>query len=125
MNDTSSSNTDSMKFTTQEELAKTVKAIQDVKQEYFRGPELKSNEQVKTLEAGINQVENSVISGKPPIDHSKLSKDENCKECTTNYSDPTQDQLIMYLHAYEYSGDGWSFKTNAPAWAGENIDSSI
>ena len=41
-----------------------------------------------------------------------------------NYSDPTQEQLIMYLHAYKYSGDGWSFETKIPKWAGENIESA-
>lgn len=43
--------------------------------------------------------------------------DPNCTECHTHHPDPTPNELIMYLHALRYSGDGWDFKTDPPEWA--------
>ncbi|XP_050529421.1 pseudouridylate synthase RPUSD2-like [Daktulosphaira vitifoliae] len=54
------------------------------------------------------------------FDHSKLSIDPYCKECQTNYRDPKPENLIMYLHAYKYSGPGWEYKTQMPNWANLN-----
>ncbi|KAJ2713703.1 DRAP deaminase [Coemansia spiralis] len=31
--------------------------------------------------------------------------------------DPTPDQLCIWLHAWRYSGRGWSYETDFPAWA--------
>ena len=28
--------------------------------------------------------------------------DPNCEDCKKTYEDPTQEQLVMYLHAYKY-----------------------
>ena len=73
----------------------------------------------------VNQLENTEICDRPTLDLTKLSTDKNCKECTLNYSDPNQEQLVMYLHAYKYSGDGWTFETKIPSWAGANITNLI
>ena len=54
------------------------------------------------------------------LDKSKLIIDPGCKECSMNFSDPTPEELVMYLHAYKYSGDNWSFETKLPKWADEN-----
>ena len=72
----------------------------------------------------VNENETVITEKQPTLQRNKITIDENCKECTMNYSDPTQEQLIMYLHAYKYSGDGWSFETKIPKWAGENIEST-
>ena len=41
-----------------------------------------------------------------------------CPQCgIAQYTDPSSDQLGIYLHAYRYTGPGWSFKTNClPEW---------
>ncbi|KAJ2719421.1 DRAP deaminase [Coemansia sp. Benny D115] len=33
--------------------------------------------------------------------------------------DPTEDELCIWLHAWRYSGPGWSYETPLPAWAQE------
>ena len=43
--------------------------------------------------------------------------DPHCQECRTVYKDPPSDTLVMYLHALRYSGQGWSYHTDLPAWA--------
>jgi len=43
--------------------------------------------------------------------------DEHCQDCKTKYKDPPADTLLMFLHAYKYSGQGWRYETNLPAWA--------
>ena len=64
-----------------------------------------------------NIKENSVQN---VLDKCKLIIDPCCKECSMNFSDPTPQQLVMYLHAYKYSGENWSFETKLPEWADEN-----
>jgi len=43
--------------------------------------------------------------------------DEHCQDCKTKFKDPPADTLLMYLHAYKYSGEGWQYETDLPAWA--------
>ena len=59
-------------------------------------------------------------TNQPSLDKSKLSFDSNCKECALNFNDPTEEQLVMYLHAYKYSGANWSYETKLPDWADEH-----
>jgi hypothetical protein len=43
-----------------------------------------------------------------------------CRECNVPVAntDPIPDQLALWLHAYKYSGQNWSFETpNLPLWA--------
>lgn len=41
-----------------------------------------------------------------------------CSECGLNLSpDPRPENLYIWLHAWKYSGDGWSFETEMPEWA--------
>ena len=54
------------------------------------------------------------------FDRNKLSVDKNCQECNISFCDPKPEQLIMYLHAYKYSGADWSFETKLPEWANED-----
>ncbi|KAJ1675913.1 DRAP deaminase [Spiromyces aspiralis] len=41
-----------------------------------------------------------------------------CPECGhAQFTDPSLDQLQIYLHAYRYSGPGWAFRTSVlPGW---------
>jgi len=51
--------------------------------------------------------------------HSRETEDEidpHCAECKIEYKDPPADTLIMFLHALRYSGEGWSYQTEMPAW---------
>lgn len=51
------------------------------------------------------------------MDKNKFTLDPFCKECLISYKDPKPKDLIMYLHAYKYSGPNWSYKTPMPIWA--------
>jgi len=47
----------------------------------------------------------------------KLSEDFDCQECKVQYKDPKPEDLMMYLHAFTYSGPDWMYKTPKPSWA--------
>jgi len=51
---------------------------------------------------------------------SKLTVDPYCQECKIQYKDPKPKDLIMYLHAFKYSGPDWSYETSMPVWANVN-----
>lgn len=51
------------------------------------------------------------------FDKSKLSVDPYCNECKVRYKDPEPKDLIMYLHAFKYSGPDWAYETPMPVWA--------
>ncbi|CAH1233487.1 RPUSD2 [Branchiostoma lanceolatum] len=46
--------------------------------------------------------------------------DPICDECRVSRRDPTPKELVMYLHALSYEGEGWSFETPPPKWASED-----
>lgn len=52
----------------------------------------------------------------PPTDP-RLKPHPNCAECLIRYKDPRPDELVMFLHALKYSGEGWSYETPMPEWA--------
>ncbi|XP_015904344.2 pseudouridylate synthase RPUSD2 [Parasteatoda tepidariorum] len=54
----------------------------------------------------------------------KFTKEETCDLCHQKYMDPEPKDLILFLHALKYSGDGWGFSTELPAWAQEDWDDS-
>jgi len=54
------------------------------------------------------------------FDVSKLSIDPHCYECKVKYRDPRPKDLVMFLHAWAYSGPDWQYRTELPAWAKEN-----
>lgn len=51
------------------------------------------------------------------FDPNKASVDPYCLDCRFQYRDPEPKNLVMYLHAYKYSGPGWEYKTPMPTWA--------
>lgn len=54
------------------------------------------------------------------FDEKKVSVDPHCYECKINYKDPEPKDLIMYLHAFKYSGPDWAYETPMPVWADIN-----
>ena len=63
------------------------------------------------------RTESDDVSEEVPEPGEKEFFDPHCQECLTKYKDPPPDTLIMYLHALKYSGAGWSYQTEIPAWA--------
>ena len=49
--------------------------------------------------------------------------DPICDKCNEPPADPKHEDLILYLHAYKYSGPDWSFETDLPYWAEQNYKS--
>lgn len=54
------------------------------------------------------------------FDKNKFSVDPHCQECKTHYKDPEPKDLVMYLHAFRYSGPNWLYETSMPVWADVN-----
>lgn len=50
-------------------------------------------------------------------DASKETTDPICMDCARSFHNPPFRRLFMYLHALRYSGSGWSYETEMPAWA--------
>ena len=94
-------------------IAATPPVLQNIDQMEINGKacSLAANQNPENIKA--NSIQNE-------LDKSKLVIDPACKECSMHFSDPTPQQLVMYLHAYKYSGDNWSFETKLPEWADEN-----
>ena len=47
-------------------------------------------------------------------------RDPLCSECKITRPDPTEKELIMYLHALRYKGPDFEYKTCLPYWAKED-----
>ncbi|KAJ2741960.1 DRAP deaminase [Coemansia pectinata] len=46
-----------------------------------------------------------------------------CEKCSDPFlPDPTSDELCIWLHAWRYSGPGWSYETELPEWANRAIE---
>jgi len=59
-----------------------------------------------------------------PDDFDGNKGDPNCYECKVKYRDPAPKDLIMYLHALKYQGNGWSYETELPIWSHSNWSDS-
>lgn len=51
---------------------------------------------------------------------SKVVKDHLCSECKIVRPDPTEKELVMYLHALRYKGPDFEYFTQLPDWAKED-----
>ncbi|KAL4613085.1 RNA pseudouridylate synthase domain-containing protein 2 [Arapaima gigas] len=69
------------------------------------------------LKGGMNC--GSVAPSQSPSDTSPAFhvKDPLCSECRTVRPDPTEKDLIMYLHALRYKGPDFEYSTRVPDWA--------
>ncbi|XP_076834083.1 pseudouridylate synthase RPUSD2 [Brachyhypopomus gauderio] len=50
----------------------------------------------------------------------KVVRDHLCGECKIVRPDPTEKELVMYLHALRYKGPDFEYSTQLPDWAKEN-----
>ncbi|XP_041827403.1 RNA pseudouridylate synthase domain-containing protein 2 [Melanotaenia boesemani] len=48
------------------------------------------------------------------------TRDHLCSECKIVRTDPTEKELIMYLHALRYKGPDFEYSTRLPSWAKED-----
>ncbi|RKO91316.1 pseudouridine synthase, partial [Blyttiomyces helicus] len=46
----------------------------------------------------------------------------NCLDCARRRADPIPEQLEIWLHSWKYEGEGWSFETPEPAFAGDGFE---
>ncbi|RVE57263.1 hypothetical protein OJAV_G00214460 [Oryzias javanicus] len=59
-------------------------------------------------------------NGSKSADVTKGSQDHLCSECKIVRPDPTEKELIMYLHALRYKGPDFEYSTRLPEWAKED-----
>ncbi|XP_066540237.1 RNA pseudouridylate synthase domain-containing protein 2 [Hoplias malabaricus] len=71
---------------------------------------------------GAQTEESSSHSGESPRTASapKFAKDRLCGECKIVRPDPTEKELVMYLHALCYKGPDFEYSTQLPDWAKED-----
>lgn len=50
----------------------------------------------------------------------KVVRDHLCSECKIVRPDPTEKELVMYLHALRYKGPDFEYSTQLPDWAKED-----
>lgn len=95
------------------------------------------NHTAKEVEEGNNLSEAasgtaSITEGKPVAeistsgdttsesDRSDIGIDPLCNECKIVRPDPTDKELVMYLHALRYKGPDFEYSTRLPDWAKED-----
>ncbi|KPM11714.1 RNA pseudouridylate synthase domain-containing protein 2-like protein [Sarcoptes scabiei] len=49
----------------------------------------------------------------------KILHEDDCDECRNKSIDPDIHEQLIYLHAFRYKGENWSFETQLPIWAHE------
>ncbi|KAF7660237.1 hypothetical protein LDENG_00285700 [Lucifuga dentata] len=55
-----------------------------------------------------------------PLQSPSGTRDHLCSECKLVRPDPTEKELIMYLHALRYKGPDFEYSTQLPDWAKED-----
>lgn len=63
-----------------------------------------------------NQTEATDSTSKTPLG----TRDHLCSECKLVRLDPTEKELVMYLHALRYKGPDFEYSTSLPDWAKED-----
>ncbi|TSN67133.1 RNA pseudouridylate synthase domain-containing protein 2 [Bagarius yarrelli] len=54
------------------------------------------------------------------VNDTKVVRDHLCSECKIVRPDPTEKELVMYLHAFCYKGPDFEYSTQMPGWAKED-----
>ncbi len=44
-------------------------------------------------------------------------RDPHCRGCRTAFKDPSPESLRLFLHAFQYEGPSWTFRSALPDWA--------
>ncbi|XP_035465864.1 RNA pseudouridylate synthase domain-containing protein 2 isoform X2 [Scophthalmus maximus] len=68
------------------------------------------------IESNGNQTEATDCAKKSPPG----TRDHLCSECKLDRADPTEKELIMYLHALRYKGPDFEYSTHLPDWGKED-----
>lgn len=96
--------------------------------------EATSSETVNKVSQSCTDLNADITSLKPPIKSNgsqtemtdmthktpPASRDHLCSECKLVRPDPTEKELIMYLHALRYKGPDFEYCTRLPDWAKED-----
>lgn len=51
--------------------------------------------------------------------------DRTCLNCVKPFADPRPHQMMLYLHAWKYEGEGRAFETPRPSWAEVDFDKAL
>ncbi|XP_041375381.1 RNA pseudouridylate synthase domain-containing protein 2-like [Gigantopelta aegis] len=54
---------------------------------------------------------------RPGFDRWKWIPDVNCDRCKKKYTNPSPEEMMLYLHALKYKGPNWEYTTDLPEWA--------
>ncbi|XP_077477085.1 pseudouridylate synthase RPUSD2 [Stigmatopora argus] len=57
------------------------------------------------------------LTDKVETSQKRFPEDPLCSECKLTRADPTENELIMYLHALRYKGPDFEYSTQLPEWA--------
>ena len=68
----------------------------------------------------IASVVNAVTTKVFPKDSLFEEDFKGCYECRDQRLDPLPEQLYIWLHAYEYKGDNFFYRTNMPDWTSDD-----
>uniref|UniRef100_A0A3B4AYX4 Pseudouridylate synthase RPUSD2 n=1 Tax=Periophthalmus magnuspinnatus TaxID=409849 RepID=A0A3B4AYX4_9GOBI len=80
--------------------------------------EHRSQESLHLLDIPDNSIAPSAIASNSKLDHL-------CSECKLIRADPTEKELIMYLHALRYKGPDFEYSTHLPDWAKEDWKETV
>lgn len=78
---------------------------------------------VKTTEASSTDAVTPLTmgpDGRPALDRPAGGRDHLCSECKLERADPTERELVMFLHALRYKGPDFEYSTPLPDWAKED-----
>nr|XP_019940571.1 PREDICTED: RNA pseudouridylate synthase domain-containing protein 2 isoform X2 [Paralichthys olivaceus] len=79
---------------------------------------LQESQSQQPIESNGDQTEKTDNSQENPAG----TRDHLCSECKLIRPDPTEKELIMYLHALRYKGPDFEYSTRSPDWAKEDWD---
>ncbi|XP_034530555.1 RNA pseudouridylate synthase domain-containing protein 2 [Notolabrus celidotus] len=97
--------------------------------------QIDGTETVTNIEHGGTDLESKITSPKSPQTNSNTNQTETankthivppetrdhlCSECKLVRPDPTESELVMYLHALRYKGPDFDYSTRRPDWAEED-----
>lgn len=103
-------------------------------EESHQTQEATSSETVNKASQSCTDLNTDITSLKPPIKSNGSqteitdtthksppgNRDHLCSECKLVRPDPTEKELIMYLHALRYKGPDFEYSTRLPDWAKED-----
>jgi len=63
------------------------------------------------------ETSNEAAPNKETTEHKMENESDECPDCRKPMRDPTESELLLYLHAFSYEGPDWKFETELPGWA--------